>query len=122
MLVAATCGRKGNQHRLSHHRCGVWVPAFAGTTAGVVAAASPKNKKPALPPAFVRSALTLFTHDLRANASRLSRAKTGIHFSGSCARSVRRFQRRLLLPGNRALDACLHLLERAHPTSPHASP
>jgi hypothetical protein len=28
----------------------------------------------------------LFEHDLRANASRLSRGKTGIHFSGSCSR------------------------------------
>src|SRR6266850_5980666 len=27
----------------------------------------------------------LFEHDLRANASRLSRGKTGIHFSGSCS-------------------------------------
>src|SRR6266480_4409154 len=31
----------------------------------------------------------LFEHDLRANASRLSRGKTGTHFSGSCARSGR---------------------------------
>src|SRR6267378_7676322 len=28
----------------------------------------------------------LFEHDLRANASRLSRGKTGTHFSGSCSR------------------------------------
>src|ERR1700737_5313204 len=28
-------------------------------------------------------------HDLRANASRLSRGKTGTHFSGSCSRLVR---------------------------------
>ena len=27
----------------------------------------------------------LFEHDLRANASRLSRGKTGTHFSGSCS-------------------------------------
>src|SRR4030081_2443141 len=31
----------------------------------------------------------LFEHDLRANASRLSRGKTGTHFSGSCSRSFR---------------------------------
>jgi hypothetical protein len=42
----------------------------------------------------------LFGHDLRANASRLSRAKTGIHFSGSCPKILlQRFQaRRALLP------------------------
>jgi len=30
----------------------------------------------------------LFEHDLRANASRLSRGKTGTHFSGSCSRRL----------------------------------
>src|SRR5258705_12140212 len=30
--------------------------------------------------------ILLFEHDLRANASRLSRGKTGSHFSGSCSR------------------------------------
>src|SRR6202051_187294 len=38
---------------------------------------------------FVESSsrsIFLFEHDLRANASRLSRGKTGTHFSGSCAR------------------------------------
>src|SRR5258706_3275734 len=31
----------------------------------------------------------LFEHDLRANASRLSRGKTGTHFSGSCSKRGR---------------------------------
>src|SRR5258708_39460424 len=35
------------------------------------------NRHPAL--------IFLFEHDLRANASRLSRGKTGTHFSGSCS-------------------------------------
>src|SRR5258708_3605688 len=97
MLVAATWRQEANRRCLSHERRSVWVPTFAGTTAGVVAACrSHKNKKPALPPAFVRSALTPFTHD--------PVQKPDTHFSGSCARSVRRFQRRLLLLGNRALD------------------
>src|SRR6266566_1450107 len=37
---------------------------------------------------FLRIVIPLylfFEHDLRANASRLSRGKTGIHFSGSCS-------------------------------------
>jgi len=33
--------------------------------------------------------LVLFKHDFRANASRLSRAKTGTPFSGSCSESIR---------------------------------
>src|ERR1700738_4148309 len=32
--------------------------------------------------------ISLFEHDLRANASRLSRGKTGSHFSGSCSAPV----------------------------------
>src|SRR5712672_1802623 len=39
----------------------------------------------------------LFEHDLRANASRLSRGKTGSHFSGSCSSAKTRFA---LLPGH----------------------
>src|SRR3979490_2208501 len=35
----------------------------------------------------------LFEHDLRANASRLSRGKTGTHFSGSCSGGARRISR-----------------------------
>src|ERR1700732_7764 len=31
----------------------------------------------------------LFEHDLRANAARLSRGKTGAHFSGSCSNAKR---------------------------------
>src|ERR1700732_3034476 len=34
--------------------------------------------------------ISLFEHDLRANASRLSRGKTGSHFSGSCSSADRR--------------------------------
>jgi hypothetical protein len=40
---------------------------------------------------FVRIVISLyllFEHDLRANISRLSRGKTGIHFSGSCSRKL----------------------------------
>src|SRR6266571_3258442 len=36
----------------------------------------------------------LFEHDLRANASRLSRGKTGTHFSGSCSSSTESESRR----------------------------
>src|SRR5882757_399628 len=41
--------------------------------------------------------ISLFEHDLRANASRLSRGKTGSHFSGSCSSAKTRFA---LLPGH----------------------
>src|SRR5712664_3409942 len=58
---------------------------------------------------FLRSVIPLyfflFEHDLRANASRLSRGKTGTHFSGSCSigAAVRnpRNRRTLLRPSGR---------------------
>src|SRR5438876_9205586 len=43
---------------------------------------------------FLRIVIPLylfFEHDLRANASRLSRGKTGVHFSGSCSKRKRPF-------------------------------
>src|SRR6266852_1755395 len=43
-----------------------------------------------------RTLALLFEHDLRAHASRLSRGKTGAHFSGSCSslKKIRRIPRR----------------------------
>src|SRR5882724_6042527 len=37
------------------------------------------------PNRFDHDLISLFVHDLRANAPRLSRGKTGSHFSGSCS-------------------------------------
>src|SRR5262249_49037359 len=44
----------------------------------------------------------LFAHDLRANASRLSRGKTATHFSGSCAMARRTGSDQTAHHGNQA--------------------
>src|ERR1700694_4913796 len=45
----------------------------------------------------------LIEHDLRANASRLSRGKTGFHFSGSCSGNSRGLF--LVKPANNCVNA-----------------
>src|ERR1700738_1860912 len=73
-----------------------WVPPLSRRgPAFVLNQRTPKNKKPALPPAFVTSYLDR-------------------------ARLERGFQCGLFLPGNRAFHGRLHLLEGADLDLPHA--
>src|SRR5882672_7349085 len=48
----------------------------------------------------------LFEHDLRANASRLSRGKTATHFSGSCSSGRRREGEKQPCPFSRCSGPC----------------
>src|SRR6266581_3015122 len=61
----------------------------------------------------------LFEHDLRANASRLSRGKTGTHFSGSCSNLRNDVRRDLVFDeGDEVAQRCGSLWKEYRPCQP----